>query len=119
MTVAEMLEEFHGVFAPATPGPLRARLVREESLEAQEAILSGDRAHIAKELADLVYVAYGAALAYGIDLDVALGEVHRSNMSKLGSDGLPVLRGDGKVLKGPGFVEADVTAALAQEDHRG
>ena len=30
-------------------------------------------------------------------------EVHRSNMSKLGSDGKPIYREDGKVLKGPNF----------------
>jgi predicted HAD superfamily Cof-like phosphohydrolase len=44
-------------------------------------------------------VAYGAAVTYGIDLDAALREVHRSNMSKLDDQGRPVYREDGKVLK--------------------
>jgi predicted HAD superfamily Cof-like phosphohydrolase len=39
-------------------------------------------------------------------------EVHRSNMSKLGPDGRPVRRHDGKVLKGPNYREADVLTAM-------
>ena len=56
-----------------------------------------------KELADLVYVCYQYAENLGWDLDEALNRVHRSNMSKLGEDGEPVYREDGKVLKGPNY----------------
>lgn len=72
-----------------------------------EAVSSGDLAAVLRELADVVYVAYGTALTYGVDLDAAVAEVHRANMTKLGPDGRPVVR-DGKVLKGPAFRPPDV-----------
>ena len=56
-----------------------------------------------KELADLVYVCYQYAENMGWSLDEALDRVHRSNMSKLGKDGKPIYREDGKVLKGPDY----------------
>ena len=56
-----------------------------------------------KELADLVYVCYQYAENMGWFLDEALDRVHRSNMSKLGKDGNPIYREDGKVLKGPNY----------------
>ena len=56
-----------------------------------------------KELADLVYVCYQYAENMGWLLDEALDRVHISNMSKLGENGLPVYRDDGKVLKGPDY----------------
>jgi predicted HAD superfamily Cof-like phosphohydrolase len=57
----------------------------------------------ADALADIRYVTDGAALEWGIPLEKCLREVHRSNMSKLGEDGKPILRADGKILKGPNF----------------
>ena len=59
--------------------------------------------HALKELADLVYVCYQYATNMGWNLDEALYRVHESNMSKLGEDGHPVKREDGKVLKGPNY----------------
>ena len=56
-----------------------------------------------KELADLVYVCYQYAVNMGWDLDEAMHRVHESNMSKLGEDGKPIYRDDGKVLKGPNY----------------
>jgi len=56
-----------------------------------------------KELADLVYVCYQYAENMGWFLDEALDRVHKSNMSKLGEDGNPIYREDGKVLKGPNY----------------
>ena len=56
-----------------------------------------------KELADLVYVCYQYAANMGWDLDAAMHRVHKSNMSKLDEYGKPVLREDGKVLKGPNY----------------
>jgi predicted HAD superfamily Cof-like phosphohydrolase len=58
------------------------------------------RAHLLKELADLVYVCNQMAAAFGWDLQVAHNRVHASNMSKLGEDGNPIYREDGKILKG-------------------
>ena len=62
-----------------------------------------------KELADLVYVCYQYAENMGWFLDEALDRVHQSNMSKLGEDGLPVYREDGKVLKGPNYKPPTLT----------
>jgi predicted HAD superfamily Cof-like phosphohydrolase len=67
---------------------------------------------LAKELADLLYVVYGTAAAYGIPIDDVYREVHRSNMSKLGEDGKPIYREDGKVLKGPNYSPANVEKIL-------
>jgi NTP pyrophosphatase (non-canonical NTP hydrolase) len=59
--------------------------------------------HALKELADLVYVCYQYAESMGWFLDEALDRVHKSNMSKLGDNGHPIYREDGKVLKGPNY----------------
>lgn len=61
---------------------LRARLLLEETRETVEALVKGDRVGFADGLADLIYVAIGAALAYGIPLEEVWSEVQRSNMSK-------------------------------------
>ena len=62
-----------------------------------------------KELADLVYVCYQYAENMNWFLDEALDRVHKSNMSKLGSDGKPIYREDGKVLKGPNYKPPNLT----------
>lgn len=94
---------------------LRKELIREEYEEVIEAMDEKDLSHIAKEFADLLYVTYGAALCYGIDLDACFAEVHNSNMSKLGEDGKPIYRDDGKVLKGPNYFKADMRKVLYNE----
>lgn len=75
----------------------------EEFFGKQKGEVALDKRQIAKELADLLYVTYGFAVALGIDIDRAFKEVHESNMSKLGADGKPVYREDGKVMKGPNY----------------
>ena len=62
-----------------------------------------------KELADLVYVCYQYAENMNWFLDEALNRVHESNMSKLGEDGKPIYREDGKVLKGPNYKPPDLS----------
>ena len=62
-----------------------------------------------KELADLVYVCYQYAENQQWFLDEALNRVHESNMSKLGEDGKPIYRDDGKVLKGPNYKPPDLS----------
>lgn len=79
---------------------LRVLLVKEEYAEVLEAETAED---LLKELADLAYVTFGFAAEFGWDLDEALRRVHASNMSKLGDDGNPIYREDGKVLKGPNY----------------
>ena len=67
------------------------------------------RVETLKELADLVYVCYQYAENMGWSLDEALDRVHKSNMSKLGEDGKPIYREDGKVLKGPNYQPPDLS----------
>ena len=71
-----------------------------------------DAVEAADALADLDYVVNGAALVFGFHLPSLTMEVHRSNMSKLGADGSPVKRADGKILKGPGYFKPNVAAVL-------
>jgi predicted HAD superfamily Cof-like phosphohydrolase len=92
---------------------LRQDLIDEELGELRRAATAGDLVGVADALADLVYVAYGTACVYGIDLDAVLDEVHASNMTKLDADGRPVRRADGKILKGPGYRPPDVARVLA------
>lgn len=116
---ARLVREFHQKFGEPIDQPpdsdlldLRASLISEESHEAEIALFGGHLPDIAKELADLVYVAYGAAISLGIDLDLAVQRVHESNMTKLDNYGLPLRRLDGKVLKGPNYRPADVMDSL-------
>ena len=60
-------------------------------------------ANLLKEIDDLLYVTYGLAVSFGLNADVGFKRVHESNMSKLGEDGKPVYREDGKVLKGANY----------------
>ena len=87
---------------------LRYTLIAEELDEFGEAIDNDDLIGIADALTDLLYVVYGAGHAYGINLDKCFKEVHSSNMSKLGSNGKPIYREDGKVLKGPDYREPNL-----------
>ena len=84
----------------------------KEFLEAEGLLFRHDPAFTTdtlKELADLVYVCYQYAENMGWDLDTAMDRVHQSNMSKLGEDGKPILREDGKVLKGPNYQPPTLT----------
>ena len=94
---------------------LRLALLREEVSEFAAATAARDLVGLADALADIVYVAYGAALTYGIDLDAVVHEVHRANMSKLDARGRPVLRADGKVLKSPLYRPPAVDAVLQNQ----
>ena len=88
---------------------LQADLIKEEAQEFIDACrVLFDTPHdffnqleVLKELADTVFVCYQFAAAFGLDLDTAMDRVFESNMSKLGEDGKPIYREDGKVLKGP------------------
>lgn len=82
---------------------LRYELIREELAELLEGLMNGDLVEISDALTDILYVVYGAGHAFGIDLDACFRHVHASNMSKLGDDGRPLKRPDGKVMKGPNY----------------
>jgi predicted HAD superfamily Cof-like phosphohydrolase len=115
--------EFHAVFnlpMRATPSieiddslaKLRVALLEEECSEFVSATAARDLVAIADALADVVYVAYGTAITYGIDLDLVLSEVHRANMSKLDDSGNPIKRADGKVLKSERYTPPNVQTML-------
>lgn len=87
---------------------LRLELIQEELNELREAIGNADIVEVADALTDILYVTYGAGHAFGINLDKCFEEVQASNMSKLGEDGKPIYREDGKVLKGPNFFEPNL-----------
>jgi predicted HAD superfamily Cof-like phosphohydrolase len=94
---------------------LRERLLDEEATEFAVASHERDLVGMADALADVVYVAYGTAVTLGLDLDLILDEVHRSNMSKLDEDGRPILRHDGKVIKSPRYRPPDVSGVIATQ----
>lgn len=123
-TREEIVQEFHEAFGHPVgtrlPDPgelentgqllrLRLRLLREELGELIEACESEPAVNILKELADLQYVLSGFAVTFGLPLNEAFLRVHESNMSKLGEDGKPIYRKDGKVLKGPNYREPDLS----------
>ena len=78
-------------------------LIAEEYIEFMEDAITKAYEEELKELADLVYVCFQYAENMEWDLEEALDRVHKSNMSKLGLDGKPIRRADGKVLKGPNY----------------
>lgn len=91
---------------------LRLDLINEEVRELEVALANENLVDIADALTDILYVVYGAGHAFGIDLDACFAEVHRSNMSKLGPNGEPLYREDGKVLKGPDYFDPDLESIL-------
>ena len=126
MTPFRSVGAFHAAFGlpvrawptadiPVEEAQLRQALLDEEVDELRDAVVAGDVVAIADALADIVYIACGTAHAYGVDLDAVVAEVHRSNMTKLGPDGRPVYRDDGKVLKGPTYEPPQVAAVLGLE----
>ena len=113
--VGDFMEAFgqEVLYIPTTPdfnlSALRLDLIDEEVQELRDGLANKSMLEIADALTDILYVVYGAGHAFGIDLDDCFHEVHSSNMTKLGADGLPLYREDGKVMKGPNYREPDLT----------
>ena len=126
----DMVKEFHNEFDvpvmwegwPPTGDMIKRRwsLLNEEYEELWQELfdyedgkvepaLEPDKKKVAKEIADMLYVIYGMADVFGIPIDKVFEEVHSSNMSKLGTDGRPVRREDGKIIKGPNYKEPDLS----------
>ena len=91
---------------------LRISLINEELEELKKAIEDNDILEVADALTDILYVAYGAGHAFGIDLDKCFNEVQESNMSKLGLDGKPIYNESGKVMKGPNYFKPNLKQYL-------
>jgi predicted HAD superfamily Cof-like phosphohydrolase len=91
---------------------LRISLINEELEELKKAISDKNIVEVADALTDILYVAYGAGHAFGINLDKCFKEVQDSNMSKLGEDGKPIYNEHGKVMKGPKYFKPDLSKFL-------
>ena len=88
---------------------LRYNLIKEELDELKKAMDNKDLLEVADALTDILYVTYGAGIAFGIDLDKCFDQVQKSNMSKLGKDGKPIYNQAGKVMKGPNYFKPDLS----------
>lgn len=112
----DAVRQFHEAFEIRNaPGPeaqpsaatiaLRHRLMAEENEEYLEAAEAGDLVEVADALGDMLYILCGTILQHGMQdvIEDVFREIQRSNMSKLGADGRPIHREDGKVMKGPNY----------------
>ena len=117
--------EFHNAFGLSVelkpkadlPSPiteLRYNLMKEENEEYLEAVKSNDLIEIGDALGDMLYILCGTIISHGFQdkIEALFDEIQRSNMSKLGDDGKPIYREDGKVLKGPNYFKPDIKKIL-------
>lgn len=93
---------------------LRFNLMDEENKEYFEAAQDNDLVEVADALGDLLYILCGTIIEHGMQykIEEVFNEIQRSNMSKLGADGKPIYREDGKVLKGPNYFKPNIQEIL-------
>ena len=93
---------------------LRFNLMKEENQEYFEAANNNDIVEVADALGDMLYILCGTIIEHGMQhkIDEIFSEIQNSNMSKLGADGNPIYREDGKVLKGPNYFKPDIMGIL-------
>lgn len=93
---------------------LRFNLMKEENEEYLEAVENNDLIEIADALGDMLYILCGTILEHGLQhkIEEVFNEIQRSNMSKLGEDGKPIYREDGKVMKGPNYFKPNFEEIL-------
>lgn len=104
---------FHEAFGHPTPHTprfptsdrisLRLGLITEELSELSQSLAARNLTEVADALGDILYVTYGMGIEFGLPMDAIFATIHESNMSKLGEDGKPIYREDGKVMKGPNY----------------
>jgi dihydrofolate reductase len=120
-----LVQLFHEKFnAPVANSPmsdipqdrkdLRFNLMKEENEEYQEAVKANDLIGIADALGDMMYILCGTIVEHGLQnkIEEVFNEIHLSNMSKLGEDGKPIYREDGKVMKGPNYFKPNIAKIL-------
>ncbi|SRR6056297_437203 len=93
---------------------LRFKLMEEENKEYLEAATNNDMVEVADALGDMLYILCGTILEHGMQhkIEEVFYEIQRSNMSKLGANGKPIYRKDGKVLKGPNYSKPNIASIL-------
>ena len=93
---------------------LRFNLMKEENEEYLEAAENNDLVEVADALGDMLYILCGTIIEHGMQekIEEVFNEIQRSNMSKLGEDGKPIYREDGKVLKGPNYFKPNIASIL-------
>jgi predicted HAD superfamily Cof-like phosphohydrolase len=93
---------------------LRYKLMREENEEYLEAANDNDLVEVADALGDMLYILCGTIIEHGLQhkIEEVFNEIQRSNMSKLGANGQPIYREDGKVLKGPNYFKPNISSIL-------
>lgn len=93
---------------------LRFDLMDEENQEYLEAAENNDLVEVADALGDMLYILCGTILEHGMQhkIEEVFNEIQRSNMSKLGADGKPIYREDGKVMKGPNYFKPNIESIL-------
>ena len=96
---------------------LRYHLMKEENEEYLQAAEENDLVEIGNALGDMLYILCGTIISHGFQdkMEAIFDEIQRSNMSKLGADGKPIYRADGKVLKGPNYFKPDLAKILASD----
>lgn len=99
---------------------LRHRLMHEENEEYLEAARKGDLVEIADALGDMMYILAGTILKHGLQeiIEEVFDEIQRSNMSKLDSDGNPIKREDGKILKSENYFRPDIAGVFNKKGHQ-
>lgn len=121
----EAVKEFHTAFGLGmndlpianlgeAKNMLRFNLMKEENEEYLEAANNNDLTEVADALGDMLYILCGTIIEHGMQhkIEEVFEEIQRSNMSKLGEDGKPIYREDGKVLKGPNYFKPEIQKIL-------
>lgn len=119
------VEEFHKAFGLGVANApvaklsdqklkLRFDLMAEENEEYLEAANNNDLVEVADALGDMLYILCGTILEHGLQFKIeeVFDEIQRSNMSKLGENGKPIYREDGKVMKGPNYFKPKIKSIL-------
>lgn len=114
----EQVKEFHTITGlPVRDIPtlgtgedrrLRKSLLFEEVEELELALAERNLEKVADALGDILYVTYGAALTFGLDLDGIVDEIHESNLTKFGPSGEVYRNKIGKIMKGPKYRPPDL-----------
>ncbi|MDA7570401.1 nucleoside triphosphate pyrophosphohydrolase family protein [Flavobacteriaceae bacterium] len=102
---------------PKNISELRFNLMKEENEEYLQAAQAEDLIEIGDALGDMLYILCGTIIAHGFQdkIESIFDEIQRSNMSKLGADGKPIYRKDGKVMKGPNYFKPDLKKILMKD----